>query len=162
MSEERVVDPETGGEKGRKDIEIGFLDPLAMEELGRVASMGARKYEPFNYLKGFSWMLSINAMFRHIYAFLRGEDRDPESGALHLAHACWHCLSLVSFTLRKLGTDDRAPKIKKVPALSTVVPDVPNPHLTDPRKCFGYIDHEWDYSHNGLTIECKNCKSVSS
>lgn len=106
--EERVKDPSTGGEKGRKDLELGFLDPLAMEELGRVASTGSRKYAPFNYLKGYSWMLSVNAMFRHTMRFLAGEDRDPETGHLHTTHAAWHAMALSSFILRKRGTDDRA------------------------------------------------------
>jgi hypothetical protein len=105
--ETRVVDPVTGGEKGAKDLELGFIDPLALEELGRVASLGTKKYDPFNYVKGYSWMLSVNALFRHLLAFLRGEDRDPETGCLHVTHVAWHGLALTSFALRKVGTDDR-------------------------------------------------------
>lgn len=120
----RVKDPETGGEKGRKALELGFVDSVALEELGRVASYGTKKYSPFNYLKGYSWMLNINAMYRHILKFLGGEDRDfsvcdnheewsfecPDcgSGLLHVVHASWHGLALASFILRKRGTDDRA------------------------------------------------------
>jgi hypothetical protein len=105
--ERRVKDPVTGGEKGAKDLELGFIDPLALEELGRVASIGTKKDAPFNYVKGYSWMLSVNALFRHLLAFLRGEDRDPETGCLHVTHAAWHGLALTTFILRKVGTDDR-------------------------------------------------------
>lgn len=105
--EVRIVDPKTGGEKGKKGIELAFIDPLALEELGRVASIGAQKYAAFNFAKGYSWMLSVNAMFRHILRFLAGEDRDLETGCLHIAHAAWHGLALTTFILRSRGTDDR-------------------------------------------------------
>ena len=49
-----------------------------------------------------------NAAFRHLLAFLSGEDRDEESGYLHAAHFAWHGLALTSFVLRGVGTDDRA------------------------------------------------------
>lgn len=98
----------TGGEKGRKPCEVGAVDPLAREELGKVAGFGARKYERGNYLKGYDWSLCIDAMHRHMLAFEAGEDRDPESGLLHVAHAAWHGLALASFVLRGIGTDDRS------------------------------------------------------
>ena len=41
---------------------------------------------------------------------LAGEDTDDESGIRHMAHAAWQSLCLVSFDLRKLGTDSRPPK----------------------------------------------------
>jgi len=109
--ETRVVDPVTGGAKGKKPEELGFIDPLSLEYLARVASYGAAKYEdPFNYLKGYSWSLSYNAMHRHARAHWAGELIDPESGLPHMAHAAWHALAQVSFQLRGVGTDDRPPK----------------------------------------------------
>lgn len=105
--ETRVVDPETGGEKGTKPIQLGAIDPLALEVLGRVAAFGAQKYETFNYMKGYPWRLSYDALLRHLLSFLQGEDLDPESGLPHMAHAAWHGLALVSFQMRDLGTDDR-------------------------------------------------------
>lgn len=102
-----VVDPETGGEKGQKHLQLGAIDPIALLELGRVAAMGAEKYAAFNYLKGYDWRLSMDAMQRHMLLFWSGEDCDPESGALHTAHAAWHGLALTSFSARALGTDTR-------------------------------------------------------
>lgn len=106
-SEIRVVDPETGGEKGQKDAQLGAIDPAAIMEVATVAGFGARKYARLNFLKGYSWSLSYDALQRHLHAFWDGEDRDPESGLPHLAHAAWHCLALLSFSRRGLGTDDR-------------------------------------------------------
>jgi len=102
-----VTDPNTGGQKASKPSQLGFIDPLALMELGNVAGMGAEKYEKYNYLRGYDWSLSMNAMQRHVLQFWAGEDRDEESGCLHTAHAAWHGLALVSFSLRNLGTDDR-------------------------------------------------------
>lgn len=102
-----MVDPNTGGEKGRKEEELGFVDPLALKELAKVAGMGTRKYSPFNYLKGYDWSLSMNALQRHILAMWSGEDIDPESGLPHAAHAAWHAMALTSFQVRGIGNDDR-------------------------------------------------------
>ena len=107
--EVRVTDPETGGQKGRKEAELGFIDPNALLDLAEVAGFGATKYDAFNYVKGYRWSLSINALFRHLLAFCAGEDIDPESGKPHLAHAAWHCLALLTFWRFRRGTDDRFP-----------------------------------------------------
>lgn len=40
------------------------------------------------------------AMFRHIVAFEDGEDKDPESGLHHLAHAAWNSLAMLYFALK--------------------------------------------------------------
>ena len=113
--------------KGAKDIRLGGADAMALMELGRVYGMGEKKYDRFNYLKGYPWSLSIDAMLRHLMAFMGGEEYDecsihpgqhgddhpydPEtcdgSGLLHTAHVAWHGLTLTSFQQRRSGTDDR-------------------------------------------------------
>jgi hypothetical protein len=84
-----------------------LLQWAAIEEVAIIATKGAEKYDDHNWRKGFRWMRPISAAMRHIYAFIRGEDRDPESGCLHIAHAAWNLLSLAEFQLLGLGTDDR-------------------------------------------------------
>lgn len=101
------VTSETGGMKGKKLAQIGSMDVMPLLELGKVAGFGAQKYAAYNYLKGYEWSLSYNACLRHLVAFWMGEDRDPESGLPHLAHAMWHCSAMLSFSIRGLGTDDR-------------------------------------------------------
>lgn len=107
FAKEERVRSATGGEKGRKLEELGSIDPLALRRLAEVSGFGARKYAAFNYLKGYDWDLSVNALLRHTLAFWQGEDIDPESGLPHMAHAAWHALGLVSFLERELGTDTR-------------------------------------------------------
>lgn len=113
MAEEiRIVDPESGGEKGSKLSQIGLVDPVALYRVGEVAGFGAIKYDKFNYLKGYAWDLTYNAMQRHFEEFWMGRDFDDESGLLHLAHGTWHGLALISFYERKLGTDTRPPRFE--------------------------------------------------
>ncbi len=107
MSEERITDPKTGGQKGRKPERFDLLPFDALEEVARVYGIGARKYDADNWTKGYAWRLSAGALLRHVARFMCGEDRDPETGCLHLAHAAWHCLTLLAFHMRGLGTDDR-------------------------------------------------------
>lgn len=108
MTEERITDPTTGGQKGRKPERFELLAWGFLEELSRVAAFGARKYADHNWLKGYAWSLNIGAAFRHLTRWVRGESIDPESGCSHLAHLAWHCMALYTFELTQLGTDDRA------------------------------------------------------
>lgn len=101
----------TGGQKGRKTAELAAIDPLALLTLAEVAGFGARKYDTFNYLKGYDWSLNANAALRHLLGFLNGEDFDPETGLPHPAHFAWHGLALTSSLLRGIGTDDRVTSV---------------------------------------------------
>jgi len=108
MTETRITDPVTGGQKGIKPERFDLIPFDALEELARVYGVGARKYEDDNWLRGYRWRLSAGALLRHVARWMIGEDRDAETGCHHLAHAAWHCLTLLTFHLRGLGTDDRA------------------------------------------------------
>lgn len=121
---------ETGGEKGQKSARLGGADPLALMELARVYGYGEAKYARYNYLKGYPWSLSVDALFRHLLAYLAGEDRDPESGLLHTAHVAWHGLALTSFLLRGIGEDNRVEPER--PQMVVVPP--PYDPLKDPDK----------------------------
>lgn len=108
-NETRVVDPETGGAKGRKDERFDLFPFDALEEVALVYGFGAKKYDDNNWLKGYAWRLSLGALLRHVARWACGEDNDQETGLSHMAHAAWHCLTLITFAKRKLGKDDRAP-----------------------------------------------------
>lgn len=78
-------------EKPRVDL----LDPLALEGIARVLSFGAQKYAAHNWRNGLSYSRLIAAALRHLFAIMRGEDIDPESGLPHVDHlgCCWMFLS---------------------------------------------------------------------
>ena len=84
-----------------------LLPPEFLEETARVLTFGAQKYSAHNWAQGASWSRYFSAMMRHMWAWWRGEDNDPETGFSHLAHAAC-CLSfLIAYQRRGLGEDDR-------------------------------------------------------
>lgn len=66
---------------------VDLLDAAWMEEVGHVLRFGAKKYAAHNWRNGISISRLIGAALRHIFAAMRGEDKDPESGLSHFAHA---------------------------------------------------------------------------
>jgi hypothetical protein len=105
-TEVRVKDEATGGEKGQKLERYDLLPWDALDEVARVFGLGARKYADRNWEKGYNWGLSLGALVRHVARWASGETFDHETGCHHLAHAAFHCLALVTFENRGLGTND--------------------------------------------------------
>ena len=81
-------------------IRMELITPEFMEEVGKVLTHGAKKYSPRNWEKGISYSRIIAAMLRHLYAFMRGERIDPESGLLHTAHLACNALFLLTYDKR--------------------------------------------------------------
>lgn len=73
-----------------------FPFDLAEDEL-RVWMFGAKKYSAHNWRKGMPMSRGFNALVRHLTAYMYGEDKDPESGESHLAHAAC-CLKMMQHT----------------------------------------------------------------
>lgn len=88
-------------------LRYDLIPPEALEELAAVYTMGAAKYADENWRKGMSWRRVFAAIMRHAWAWMRGEDRDSESGLPHLAHAAWGCFTLMAYAKGNLGQDDR-------------------------------------------------------
>jgi hypothetical protein len=86
---------------------LALLSGIALEELGRVLAHGAEKYEEDNWRKGFEWRRLISASLRHILAFNDGEDKDPESGLSHVAHAMCMLMFLLEHETTHRDLDDR-------------------------------------------------------
>lgn len=90
------------GEKPRMDL----LDPYSMEQLSLVLTFGANKYAAHNWRKGIAKSRLLAAALRHLFAYLKGEDKDPESGLSHVAHAMCCCMFLLGLEHRN-ELDDR-------------------------------------------------------
>jgi hypothetical protein len=88
-------------------VRVDLLPVGALMEISKVLTFGAQKYAENNWRKGFKWSRLIGAALRHLFAFMRGEDRDPESGLLHLSHLGCCVVFLLDHQLLKLGEDDR-------------------------------------------------------
>jgi hypothetical protein len=72
----------------------------AMDEVVKVLTYGAAKYDRFNWEKVEPRRYQAAAL-RHISAYMQGEKIDPESGINHLAHAVCSLLFLTDFDLRE-------------------------------------------------------------
>jgi hypothetical protein len=89
---------------------MALIPSEALFEIGKVYTFGAKKYSAHNWRGGFNYIRVASAALRHIYAWLSGEDKDPESGFSHLAHAVCCLMMLITFQITKTGTDDRYKK----------------------------------------------------
>lgn len=66
----------------------GLLPLLAVQDIVRVLTFGAKKYAPDNWRKvPQAQERYYDALLRHLVAWRLGEQNDPESGLPHLAHA---------------------------------------------------------------------------
>lgn len=79
----------------------------AVQEIVKVLNFGANKYAPRNWEKGMRWGRPFAALMRHMWAWWGGEDKDPETGLSHLAHAGCCIFFLLAFEKRGIGNDDR-------------------------------------------------------
>jgi len=69
-------------------LEYGLLPPYALEETVKVLTFGAQKYERNNWIHVEDGPRRyFDALQRHLWAWKKGEQIDPESGLHHLAHA---------------------------------------------------------------------------
>ena len=91
------------GDKPRTDL----LPVDALEEVAKVLGHGAEKYAPNNWRKVDDRMRFYGAAMRHLFAYHRGEDTDPDSGLPHLSHAACSVLFLLECELRGHGADTR-------------------------------------------------------
>ena len=83
----------------------------AVEEINKVLEFGANKYSAHNWKtgEGFKYTRVLNSLLRHVFAFMRGEDNDPESGLSHMAHAGCNVLFILYYLKHKARyvNDDR-------------------------------------------------------
>src|ERR1700677_4924809 len=92
--------------------DTGKYDPTMLtiemiELVSRVRMFGAKKYSRGNFKAGFKYTRSLAAALRHIFAYLNGEDNDPESGLSHLGHAICSIEHCIYDTKHHPGNDDR-------------------------------------------------------
>lgn len=110
-SREVRVTSDTGGQKGKKPAQFSLIPPDVLELDAIHYGYGEEKYPSDangtpNWQLGYSWRLNVDALQRHLHAFLQGEDMDEESGSYHLTAVRWHAAALLWFTLHGKGTDD--------------------------------------------------------
>lgn len=89
---------------GKPRLEL--ISPIAMEELGKVLAYGAQKYADRNWEKGMAWSRIVGSLLRHLFAYMRGERVDKESGCSHLSHVLCNAHFLVHYEAMHPEFDD--------------------------------------------------------
>ena len=80
----------------------------ALEPMVEVLEFGAKKYSANQWMKGLTYNGVCESLLRHTYAFMEGEDNDPESKLSHLGHMACNVLFLLYYKMRGMDhLDDR-------------------------------------------------------
>lgn len=98
---------ETGIKADAGKPPLALLDRFALEEMARVLAFGAEKYSAHNWRGGIRFSRLLDAALRHLMAIADGEDRDPETGLLHAAHAGCCVMFLAWMQRNRPDLDDR-------------------------------------------------------
>lgn len=101
---------EEGIKYDEKKNRLDLIPFDALEEIGLVFSYGSLKYTDRNWEGGMNWSRLFGAILRHLIAFWRGENFDPETNLSHLAHAGCGILMLLATFRRQIGKDNRVEK----------------------------------------------------
>lgn len=108
---EVTVEPQPAPEGAKKfdsgKPPIGLIPRSALNAEAAALGFGATKYGRDNWRQGMDWSRVIDAAFRHLSAFADGEDRDVETGLVHLAHLKACASFLIEYHEKGLGNDDR-------------------------------------------------------
>lgn len=92
-------------------LDWSLLPIESVEEIIKVLEFGATKYDDWNWStgEGFKYTRVFNATMRHLWAWFKGEDNDPETGLSHWAHAGCNVLFMLHFIKNKsrYNQDDR-------------------------------------------------------
>lgn len=116
----------SGGTKyDSQKIQVELLSARWLCGVGAVLTFGAHKYAAHNWRKGIELSRLLGAALRHIFAFLGGEDCDPETGLCHLYHASCCLMFAAELWETRKDLDDRY-KLPKLPPFVWKTPPTSN------------------------------------
>jgi hypothetical protein len=87
--------------------DLSLIPFCTLEDEARVWMYGKGKYAAWNWAKGMDWSIPFACLQRHLAAWQRGEEVDPESGLPHLAHAMCNLRMLTLYAKTYPAGDDR-------------------------------------------------------
>ena len=118
---EKDLNATTGKGKGLRfnhgKLRYDLVEPREHRDMVEVLTDGAKKYFDRNWENGLSWTSVIASLKRHLAAIERGEDYDPESGRLHIAHAACNVHFLNTFYYTFPQGDDRPKRFLNLPKI---------------------------------------------
>lgn len=98
---------ESGVKHDSNKIRVELLSPIAIQEIAKVLTFGAVKYGDSNWRLGLKWTRVLGACIRHVISYMGGQDKDPETGLSHLAHAGCCIMFLLEYEVTHKEFDDR-------------------------------------------------------
>jgi hypothetical protein len=106
-TEAATLKTEAGIKHDDEKLRVDLLPVDALEGVSAVLTHGAKKYGDRNWEGGLAFGRLYGAVLRHLFAFWRGRDVDPESGLPHLDHALCELMFLSAMWRRRKDLDDR-------------------------------------------------------
>lgn len=107
-TERKMNDTNKGGTKHDQDkAPITLIGSDWIIGVAKILQFGAAKYGRHNWRQGITQSRLLDAAFRHLLAYSKGEDTDPESGQSHLLHASCCLMMAYETQLTKPELDDR-------------------------------------------------------
>lgn len=88
-------------------LKWSLIDFESFEDMVRVLEFGTEKYGVDNWKKGLPTKEIVESMLRHTFAYLNGENLDPESGFSHIAHIQCNAMYLAYMNKHKPEFDNR-------------------------------------------------------
>lgn len=82
-------------------LRYDLLPAAALEEVVKVYTLGAKKYDDRNWEKGINYGRVFGALMRHAWAWWRGERNATDDGQHHLASVVWCALALLHYDLNE-------------------------------------------------------------
>lgn len=92
----------------QEKVPLELISAEAIMQLGAVLQFGAKKYAPWNWSRGITYTRVLGAALRHIFAYLSGESKDPETGLSHIAHAMCCCMFVLHYEKYRKEFDNRS------------------------------------------------------
>ena len=84
-----------------------LVDFDSLEDMVKVLEQGSEKYDDNNWKKGLKTTEIVESILRHTFAYLNGEDIDPESGLHHAGHIMSNAMFLSYMVKYKKDFDTR-------------------------------------------------------
>jgi hypothetical protein len=112
LEEDEKKDAQQALRYNQGKLQWSLVDFDSLEGLVRVLEYGAAKYAPDNWKLGMPVTQVSESLMRHLFAFLRGEDVDPESGCRHLSHVMCNVMFLEYIMREKPHYDNRKTKAR--------------------------------------------------
>lgn len=102
--------PKVGLKFDGEKPDMSLLSSIAIAKVAAVMTYGKTKYSAHNWRGGIVYSRLLAAALRHVFSYLGGESKDPETGLSHLAHAMCCLMMVLEFEETSPELDDRFKK----------------------------------------------------